>query len=87
LLGLWQRAQQAFPSVRCLALGRMEDGQLYLSWSFIESPHLIFTVDIEPDGRIDWFYRNVAEGHIFSTSDDPQAELPEEALQLLARFS
>lgn len=87
LLWIWRRAQQACQTVRRPCIGHNEDGQVHLSWGFTDRPGITFTIDIEPDGRVDWFYRNVADARIEGTKEEPEDDLPDEALMLLAPFA
>jgi len=68
-------------------VGRTEEGRLYLSWSFADRPHVVLTVDIEPDGRVDWFFRDSLQESISGTEEEPQDELPEEAIRKLTPFA
>jgi tetratricopeptide (TPR) repeat protein len=86
LLLLWRRARARFARLRRPAAGRSDDGRLSLSWSFVDIKGVTFTIDIERDGRVDWFYRNAPLGKVRGTEDEPDAELPEEALLLLEAF-
>jgi hypothetical protein len=86
-LSTWRNARRAAPGLRRPSVGRTEDDRLHLSWAFADRPGVVFTVDIEPDGRIDWFYRNATEQSIDGTEDEPEADLPEKALRLLVGFA
>lgn len=86
LLETWKRARGRFPGLKRPAIGRA-DGRLCLGWSFGDPKGVTLTIDIERDGRVDWFYRNATESQVSGTEDEPESELSEEALSLLAPFS
>lgn len=86
LLSTWRRARQLFPRLRRPSLGLTDEGQLHVSFTFADRPEASFTIDIDPDGRVDWFYRNVADGRVCGTEEVPESELAEETLRLLAPF-
>lgn len=48
---------------------------------------MTLTIDVEPDGRVDWFYCNAVDNQVCGTEDEPESELPEEALHLLKHFT
>jgi tetratricopeptide (TPR) repeat protein len=87
LLRTWRQARQHFPKLRRPTVGRTEEGRLYLSWAFAERPHVVLTVDIEPDGRVDWFYRDQLQQSVSGTEDEPEEELPQEVFLKLAAFA
>lgn len=82
LLSLWETARARQPALRRPAVGFTDDGILQASWSYEDLPASTFTVDILPDGRIDWFYR---DGIVTEGSDEAlERELPAHALTWLA---
>lgn len=87
LLRLWRRATTAFPTLRRPAIGPTQDDQLHLSWSFADRRGVTLTIDLERDGRVDWFYRNAADGVVLGTKEGSEPDLPGEALPLLAAFA
>jgi hypothetical protein len=86
LLELWRRAREQVPRLRRPAVDRTDEGQISLSWSFVDVKGVTLSVIIERDARVDWFYHNDADGYASGTEDEPDAELPEEAFRLLAAF-
>jgi hypothetical protein len=86
-LKTWASIRRVFSTVRRPGIGRTDENRLYLNWSFAERPSVTFSVDICPDGRLDWFYREVTRNEIRGTEDAPQSELPADAIRLLAPFA
>ncbi|MBK9262626.1 MAG: hypothetical protein IPM54_22830 [Polyangiaceae bacterium] len=86
LCSIWQRARQRFPALRHPSVGRTDDAWLHLSWTYADLPGLSFTIDIDPDGHLEWFYRNVKDGKTLGTEDDLETGLSEEAMQYLLPF-
>jgi hypothetical protein len=86
-LETWRSARTAFPLLRHPSVTRTDDGRLHLGWSFADRPGVTLTIDVEPDGRIDWFYCNASDNRVCGTEDEPESELPEEALNLLTHFT
>lgn len=86
-LEIWKSARRQVPRLRRPVAGRSDQGRLTLSWAFVDVKGVTFTIDIERDGRVDWFYRNAADGQVSGTADEPEDELPEEAVLLLAAFT
>ncbi len=87
LLEIWQRARSTLPRLRRPVAGCSDEGRLSLSWAFVDVKGITLTVDIERDGRVDWFYRNTQDGQMKGTEDEAEAELPEEAFLLFAAFA
>lgn len=86
LCSIWQRARQQFPALRHPSVGRTDDGWLHLSWTYADLPGLSFTIDIDPDGHLEWFYRNAKEEKMLGTEDDLETDLSDEAMQYLFSF-
>ena len=86
-LEIWKSARRQVPRLRRPVAGRSDPGRLTLSWAFVDVKGVTFTIDIERDGRVDWFYRSAADGQVSGTADEPEDELPEEAVLLLAAFT
>ena len=84
LLSIWDRARARQPSLRRPAVGVSDDGLLNASWSFIDMPGRVFSMEIQRDGAIDWFYRDAATDTSRGSEDELPNELPAEALELLA---
>lgn len=87
LLEVWTRAVGRFARLRFPAVGRGPDGQLDVSWAYVDLPGKAFTVEILPDGRIEWFFRNRDRAIVAGTSDEPDATVPDDAIEHLAVFS
>lgn len=88
LLAILDRARARQPSLRRPAVGVSSDGLLNASWSFIDTPGRVFSLEIQRDGAVDWFYRDAATDTSRGSDDELPHELPEEALLLLtAGFS
>lgn len=88
LLSIWDIARARQPSLRRPAVGVSEDGLLNASWSFIDTPGRVFSLEIHRDGTIDWFYRDTATDTSRGSEDALPHELPAEAFELLvAGFS
>lgn len=79
----WNLAISINPSLRKPAIGFTEEGILQVSWSFTDTPGRVFTLDIDQDGLIDWFYLDVDKGIIAGTEDTPDKTLSDYALQFL----
>ncbi len=84
LLSIWDRARARLPSLRRPAVGVSSDGLLSASWSFSDMPGRVFSLEIQRDGTVDWFYRDAATETSRGSEDELPRELPEEALELLA---
>jgi hypothetical protein len=84
LLSILDRARARQPSLRRPAVGVSSDGLLNASWSFIDMPGRVFSLEIQHDGAVDWFYRDAATNTSRGSEDELRHELPEEALLLLA---
>ncbi|MCA9677589.1 MAG: hypothetical protein KC464_21380 [Myxococcales bacterium] len=78
----WRRATTQAPSLLRPAVGYSSDGVLLASWSFAHLPGRVFTLDVLPDGSVEWFHQDGSEIH---GSEGPVPELPDEALERLAR--
>lgn len=85
-LSLWRRASARISKLRRPAIGLGHGKELGLSWSFADAPGKTFTVDILPDGRVEWFFRDLARGLVVGTEDDGEAEVPDEALDHLSEL-
>lgn len=83
LLSVWDRALALQPSLRRPAVGVSEDGLLRASWSFVDTPGRVFTLDIHRDGALEWFYRDAATNTSRGSEEVPPLELPAEAFELL----
>jgi hypothetical protein len=83
LLSILDRARARQSSLRRPAVGVSSDGLLSASWSFIDTPGRVFSLEIHRDGAIDWFYRDAATDTSRGSEDELPRELPEEALLLL----
>jgi hypothetical protein len=83
LLRVWGVAHARRSSLRRPAVAVSEDGSLSASWSFVDLPGRVFSLQIHPDGAIDWFYRDVATDTVRGSEDALPHELPVEALELL----
>lgn len=84
LLSIWNRACAMQPSLRRPAVGVSEDGLLNASWSFIDIPGRVFSLEIHPDGAVDWFFRDTATDTSRGSDDAPPHELPAQAFEFLA---
>jgi hypothetical protein len=58
-----------------------------VSWAYVDLPGKAFTVEILPDGRIEWFFRNRDRAIVAGTLDEPEATVPDDAIEHLAVFS
>jgi tetratricopeptide (TPR) repeat protein len=85
-LSLWKRASARISRLRRPAIGRGHDQSLGLSWSFADVPGKTFTVDILPDGRVEWFFRDLARGLAAGTEGDGETAVPDAALEHLSEF-
>jgi tetratricopeptide (TPR) repeat protein len=85
-LSLWQRASTRLSRLRRPAIGLGHGQELGLSWSFADIPGKTFTVDILPDGRVEWFFRDLARGLVVGTEGDGEAAVPDEALDHLSEL-
>lgn len=85
-LSLWQRASARISRLRRPAIGLGHGKELGLSWSFADVPGKTFTLDILPDGRVEWFFRDLARGLVVGTEGDGEAAVPDEALDHLGEL-
>ncbi len=46
-------------------------------------PGRTFTLELFRDGTLEWFFRDAATGEVSGTADEPERELPPQALALL----
>lgn len=83
LLAILGRAQSRSPSVRRPAVGISSEGALQASWAFEDLPARAFTLEILRDGTIEWFYGDGTSGLTCGTGDEPEHDLPDDALELL----
>ena len=86
VLTLWERARTMFPSLRRPAAGSDEHGRLHLAWAFEDLPDQEFTIEIEADGRLDWFFRDPHQ-NIKTGSDHPVPMLTDAELRNLGVFA
>lgn len=56
---------------------RVVDGELCLAWSYRDRPGLMFTIEIMPDGLMNYFLRDEVLGTTIA-NEEPTLELPEE---------
>ncbi len=75
-----RRYRLRFPSV-----GKDEDGIYHLTWAFTDMPHQTFAIEVLPDGRLEWFFRD-REKDVTLGSEDPVRRLPTEARKALLVF-
>jgi hypothetical protein len=68
------------------AIGLGHGKELGLSWSFADVPGKTFTLDILPDGRVEWFFRDLARGLVVGTEGDGEAAVPDAALDHLSEL-
>lgn len=85
-LSLWRRANARIAELRRPAIGLGDDQKLGLSWSFADVPGKTFTADILPDGRVEWFFRDLAHGLVLGTEDDGEIVVPDAVLDYLSDF-
>ena len=83
---IWDRARDIFPKLRYPSVGCTSEGRLHLGWSFTDIPGITFTIDIERDGRIEWFFRNLNLSAVLGTDEDTEYDIADETLNLLAPF-
>ena len=83
-LTLWERGLDRQPTLRRPTVGPSSAGHLQASWSYVDVPDRVFTIELHPDGSLEWFYRDRAQSLVLGTDDVPVAELPDEAIRLLA---
>lgn len=86
VLSLWKRAQAMFPSLRRPAAGSDEYGRLHLAWAFEDLPDQELTIEIEADGRLDWFFRDPQQ-NIKAGSEHPVPMLMDTELRNLGVFT
>lgn len=86
VLSLWERAQTMFPALRRPAAGSDEHGRLQLAWAFDDLPEQELTVEIEADGRLDWFFRD-PQKNIKIGSEHPIPTLTDAELRNLGVFA
>lgn len=85
VLRLWERAQHMFPSLRRPAVGSDDQGRLHLAWAFQDLPDQELTIEIERDGKLDWFFRD-PQKNIKLGSEHPVETLSDAELKNLGVF-
>lgn len=84
---LWRRALAAAPSTRRPAVGMSPLGVMQLGWSFADLD-AVLTIDIAPDGSVDWYFHDRRSGRTDGTVEHPEPEMPESAFwHLVLNFS
>lgn len=86
VLNLWRRARTMFPALRRPAAGADEHGRLHLAWAFEDLPAQELTIEIEPDGKLDWFFRDPQQ-NIKAGSEHPVPMLTDTELRNLGVFA
>jgi len=72
------------PDLRWPTMGPHVDAQKYvLEWSFTDRPHLTLEIEVDVDGKLEWFFR---DGESFGGSEGPLDVLPREVVQLARRL-
>jgi len=69
------------PLLPCV--GFTDEGVLYLSWNY---PHFGASVHVQPDGLIDWYFKDDKTGLLEGTKTEPVAALPPLFFSLTCRM-
>jgi hypothetical protein len=83
---LWRFASERVRCLRYPAAGVTADGDAYLSWAYRDLPRITLNVVVLRDGRLEWAFVDSHSG-VHRGSEDPVAELPDEAVTELRRFA
>lgn len=84
-LGIWYEAIRRAPRLRRPAVGLSGDGHLQASWSFTDVPGRAFTIEIDREGSVDWFFRDAEAGLLEGADDELPSHLPAQAFDLLVQ--
>ena len=80
--GIWDAVRARLPAPVPLPFTQpTAGGAIQIAWY---SPRYSVEVDVLPDGRLDWFFRDRTTGVLAGTDDEPVAELPPEFFSRLA---
>lgn len=69
----WRRILALEPRPFLPYVGFNDEGVLYLSWNY---PHFGASVHVQPDGLIDWHFKDDKTGVLEGTKEAPVATLP-----------
>lgn len=83
-LDAWSAAREVEPNLRRPAVGWSEDGLLQASWAFEDLPGRTFSLEIQPDGKLAWFFRDLASNKVVGSEEDV-ARLPDLAVAELTK--
>jgi hypothetical protein len=64
-----------------------EEGGYHLAWSKPSRPGLSLTIDVLPNGQLEWFFRDEDGRVVLGTEEEPEPELPQKVLELAAHFA
>jgi hypothetical protein len=65
-----------------------DDGVYHLTWAFPDLSEQTFAIEVDQDGKVEWFYRDRTTDTTLGTEDEKLDWIPEEALVLLhTRFA
>ena len=81
----WARAKQQFPNLR-FPWVTIVDENVHMSWTFKDIRPDSFTIDINTNGMVEWFYSGPLSTTAVGTEDEHELEVPDRALAYLARF-
>ncbi len=81
---IWERLETTIgASLSVPSAGPTEGGAFQLAWSTDET---YLDIDIESDGAVQWFFKDLGTGEVQGSEDEEQVELGEDLLRLLVRF-
>lgn len=86
---LLERLTKERPRMRLPSMGYGDDCEYHLSWAFEDRRYVTFSVEVNTDCSIEWFFRDRAKNITAGTDDgdEPQRYLPEVAkLHLFREF-
>jgi hypothetical protein len=80
--GLWRDLMERVgPDLRVPAAMPGGDLGFHLSWSYAA---LYVSIEVAPDGRMEWFFKDIATGEVRGSDDDEELiRPPEELIRLL----
>lgn len=64
VLGLWRELSARAEGLRRPQIGPTADGRYFLAWAYEDVPRLVVTIEVEADGRCEWFLRGPGPGDL-----------------------
>lgn len=80
VMRIWQNLTRAVGPLPLPRTQATVGGAIQIAWY---SDRYTAEIDVLPDGRIEWFFRDRVTNSVLGTDDEPEKELPVEFLPLL----